>query len=794
MIAGVELFLRRLRNRLSRTAWAVRRFNLPPHAAAGKDPGLVLIQIDGLSDREMRRAMRGGKLTFLKSLLAEQDYRKHTMFSGIPSTTPAVQGELLYGVRQSVPAFCYYDKTAGRIFSMFEGDDAREVEARLEREGEPLLRNGSAYADVFTGGAAEAHFCMTQLGWPEVFHSGSPGIVSVMVLLHLASLVRIVVLTAVEFVLAAVDCVRGTIQKQDFRKELKFVPSRAAICIVMRELIVLRASMDLLRGLPVVHLNFLGYDEQSHRRGPDSAFAHWTLRGIDRAVKRIYRAAQRSLRRDYDVWVYSDHGQCRTDPYPMRAGKSVHEAIARVFDETVAGAHDPRAGIQSQRARMLRVKRHRPETQPPDRWPIVTALGPLGCVYLEEELSREERETMARRLVEDAQIPIVFAADGPGRARVWTEEGVFTLPEQAAEVLGQDHDFRDDVARDLVSVSHHPHAGDFFICGFRRDGPSLSFPNENGAHAGLSAEETGAFAILPADAPLGGRRIRVLHVADLRTAARRFLRGRTPAARTAPRTPDTAPSTLRVLTYNVHNCAGMDGTVSPHRIARVIEREQPDVVALQEIDVGRTRTAGTHQAALIARYLEMDYRFHAAIQVAEEQYGDAVLSRFPLEVVRAGALPYRTGWLVDEPRGALWVRVRLGGNRRVNVFNTHFGIWRRERRLQAEALVGGEWLQDPRCRGPVILCGDFNSTPSSPVYAAIGRHLNDAQEWLLGHKPRGTFPGRFPLHRLDHIYVSGHFEVTDARVPRTHLARVASDHLPLVVELAVKPTASRRPA
>lgn len=570
--------------------------------------------------------------------------------------------------------------------------------------------------------------------------------------------------------------------------ELKFVPSRLAVCIVMREVIVVRSAMDLARGLPIVHMNLLGYDEQSHRRGPDSAFAHWTLKGIDDAVKRVYNAANRSLARDYDVWIYSDHGQVKSVPYSTQTGESVQTAISRVFDQTVSTTHDAPSGIQFQRARMLRPKRHRPETQPPDRLPIVTSLGPLGCVYLGTTCPADKRDAMARALVEQARIPIVFAADGNNRATVWTEHGRFALPADAAAVLGPDHPFLHEVAADMVALAHHEHAGEFFIAGFRPDGTSISFPNENGSHGGVSGDETSAFALLPGDAPLPEREDGALRVGSLRTAAMTLLgRNRPAAARDTPCCPPEVQTSLRVLTYNVHNCAGMDGRVSPHRIARVIAREQPDIVALQEVDIGRSRSDWQDQAAEIARYLEMTHHFHAAIALAEEQYGDAILSRLPMQLVRAAHLPYRRSWLVDEPRGALWVSIDIGGGRRLQVLNTHFGLWRHERRLQADALLGDDWLANPACEAPVILCGDLNSGPQSAVYKAIARRLRDVRSNDGEHIPRGTFSGRFPLHRIDHVFASEQVEVLDIRVPRTHLARVASDHLPLVVDLRVAP-------
>src|SRR5690606_35863270 len=107
------------------------------------------------------------------------------------------------------------------------------------------------------------------------------------------------------------------------------------------------------------------------------------------------------------------------------------------------------------------------------------------------------------------------------------------------------------------------------------------------------------------------------------------------------------------LTYNVHSCIGLDGKLSPKRIARVIARCGADVVALQEVDVGRKASGNLDQAHLIAHELEMEHHFHAAWEVEEERYGNAVLSRFPLEMIHAGILPTQPKRKFVEPRGAI---------------------------------------------------------------------------------------------------------------------------------------------
>ena len=143
----------------------------------------------------------------------------------------------------------------------------------------------------------------------------------------------------------------------------------------------------------------------------------------------------------------------------------------------------------------------------------------------------------------------------------------------------------------------------------------------------------------------------------------------------------------RILTYNVHGCRGTDGELSPERIAAVIAAARPDVVALQELDVGRARSGGLDQAHDIARRLGMRFHFHPALQVAEERYGDAILSTLPLRLIKAGPLPGLPQPPQLEPRGALRVAVELGDGTALQVITTHLGLSGRERLAQVEALL-----------------------------------------------------------------------------------------------------------
>lgn len=246
---------------------------------------------------------------------------------------------------------------------------------------------------------------------------------------------------------------------------------------------------------------------------------------------------------------------------------------------------------------------------------------------------------------------------------------------------------------------------------------------------------------------------------------------------------------MRLLTYNIRHCRGTDGRVSPERIADVIASCEADVIALQEVDVGRLRTGGLDQAEEIARQLRMVHHFHPALHLLEERYGDAILTPHPSRLIRAAALPGYARRPGLEPRGALWIEISVDG-RRLQILNTHFGLSGPERLAQAEALLGPDWLGSAECVEPFVLLGDLNATPWSRAYRRLSTRISDAARLAPG-RVGATFPSRWPLLRLDHVFVSSGVSVARLETLRGPLATIASDHLPLLAEIRLDSTGAR---
>jgi len=232
---------------------------------------------------------------------------------------------------------------------------------------------------------------------------------------------------------------------------------------------------------------------------------------------------------------------------------------------------------------------------------------------------------------------------------------------------------------------------------------------------------------------------------------------------------------IRVATYNIHRCRGLDRRTRPERIADVLGAIGADVVALQEV-IGPGRTTPGHAQALGAA-LGMGWVMAPTRVLRGHLFGNAILSRFPIRHHTQIDL----SWKTCEARNAHRADLAVEGMA-LHVYNVHLGTALNERRVQAERLVG--FVHDRRVAGPKVLLGDFNEWTRGRTTTMLSERLGSIDLLpFLGR--RKTYPGLFPILHLDHIYYEGHVEVINVELPRTRKALVASDHLPLVADLRI---------
>jgi endonuclease/exonuclease/phosphatase family metal-dependent hydrolase len=225
---------------------------------------------------------------------------------------------------------------------------------------------------------------------------------------------------------------------------------------------------------------------------------------------------------------------------------------------------------------------------------------------------------------------------------------------------------------------------------------------------------------------------------------------------------------IRIATYNVHKCKGLDGRVSVKRIADVISETNADVIAVQEIFQG--------QGQKLAEELSVNLAFGENRQLLGDAYGNLVLSRFPLrshcnhDVSVAGR----------ERRGCLRSDVLLQ-SRSLHVFNVHLGTAFFERRQQAKHLIDEAVLKSRTLDGPRVVLGDFNEWSRGHVSQVLASEFESTDIRVYLKRAR-TYPGIFPVMHLDHIYYDPQLRVEHVSLHRTKTSLVASDHVPLVTD------------
>jgi len=223
---------------------------------------------------------------------------------------------------------------------------------------------------------------------------------------------------------------------------------------------------------------------------------------------------------------------------------------------------------------------------------------------------------------------------------------------------------------------------------------------------------------------------------------------------------------VRIATYNIHKGRGLDGRVNIQRILEILHRIDADVIGVQEVY--------EEQAGYLAQKLEMRLVTGTTVRRPEGPCGNAILTRLSLQ--RVATFDLSVG--VREARGGIRADLDFHG-RTLHVLNVHLGLRQRERATQVRWLVERHILGDER-QGPRIVVGDLNEWFPGRVGRALRREFTSL-------RPRRTHPALLPLWALDRIYWDHALQGESLRVHRSRMARVASDHLPLVAALRLRP-------
>ena len=233
----------------------------------------------------------------------------------------------------------------------------------------------------------------------------------------------------------------------------------------------------------------------------------------------------------------------------------------------------------------------------------------------------------------------------------------------------------------------------------------------------------------------------------------------------------TEPNSHSTMTYNIRHGVGLDGVLDLERTARVIKAANADIVILNEVDNGTARSFGVHQADSLGVLLGLYAVFGRSIDYDGGQYGNALLSRYP--ILDFQIFDLSTDSLL-EGRSVFLSRVDLKGDT-VAILGTHLGLSPEERLEQVQGIIKLLPKMDR-----LILAGDFNFEPTSAAYNLITKSVRDGVAERSG-QPALTFPADQPNRRIDYIFIGEEIEVMQVAEFGHPEISIASDHLPQIL-------------
>ena len=537
----------------SRAVRSLVREVLRPIAAGGRKARpplpsgrrLLLLHLDGVGSSQLESALREGYAPNVAQLLESGRYRVSSCRAGAPTSTPAFQAGLLYGCNADIPGYTWYDKRRRAAVRMDSSEDARRLEADLQARGDPLLRDGSVYCSIFSGGAPRRwalsgifeKLTPEDFGWDREA-AGSPLLhdISTAALVHAATAGRIAGALMVDVASGVLETARWAAHVGSLQHEPQFLFHRVLTECLFSEFAANATVIDVARGTPIVYACFIGYDEYAHRRGPYSRMAMLKLFELDRALGRILAAVDAVPELGYEIYLFSDHGQAATRPAEQIVGESLGEHLLsdtpsqgeHLRPVAFGGAGGGDAAAAAAHARWLRAlgrslpgalgkaalgwARHtaraldaaQPAGVRADGPLLVVPAGDIAHVYSTETqepcLEAELRLRHPGFLERCANSPIVGVAlvrgaHGPIALRN-ARRFELDRTSDAAEVsrlIG--HPLAATYCKDLLGLRS---AGDVILIGAGA-GQTVAYPWEFGSHGGLAADELETFVVHPAE-------------------------------------------------------------------------------------------------------------------------------------------------------------------------------------------------------------------------------------------------------------------------------------------------------
>ncbi len=540
-VSESETFQRNVMLRLARDGVAT---------AETTEPGVVIIQIDGLSAPLLRTVIRTGQMPFLGGLVRKGSHRLLDWECAVPSMTSASQAGILHGNNFDIPAFRWYEKDRKKLMVSNQPLDAAEIERRVSGEHDLLAGSGTSISNLVSGHASTAVVTTSRLKSESAKRESVTANLS-SYLSRPNTVFRLVTLTGWEVVVEWIQAWRQ--RRLDVQPRMhrggSYPLLRASTTVVMPDLMTEVIIEDMARGTPVIYADILAYDEVAHHAGPERPESIAELQAVDFRIRNIVQAATRASR-PYELVVLSDHGQSQGATFAERYGISLQDLVSSFVGGDVGVMADfedkeswgttngllteltQEGGAASTMAKQFLKERQeegyvqlgpgtrngKRQAAPEEQDVVVTASGNLALIYFN---ASPERLTLGQ--IEELYPGLVSGlASHPGISFVMVQSerygpvvmGTGGLHRLADGVVEGDDPLRlfgEHTSEHLVRLSGFPHVGDIVVNSLYDPDTEEVAPFEKliGCHGGLGGPQTSPFLLVPqewrpADGPIVG--------------------------------------------------------------------------------------------------------------------------------------------------------------------------------------------------------------------------------------------------------------------------------------------------
>jgi len=300
------------------------------------DPGLIIIQIDGLAHEHLLQAMRRRRLPNIRGMLDRDGFTLSRWRCGLPSSTPAAQAGIMFGDNDDIPAFRWYDKPLRRSVVCKSPEIANQLQIHASRGKPGILSGGSSYVNMFDGGAARSLFTVSAFRTQSFFGGMRGAGLLALFLLNPLRTFRVLYLVLKEYATDSLQRLSARIKGQSYLPVLSTFPFvRIVSNVILREIETFAVLVDVYRGVPAIYANYYGYDEIAHHFGVGSRAALQSLHDIDQRIGQIERLQRAKLSRSYTLCLLSDHGLTPSQPFVERYGQTLGQYVSEQLGSSV---------------------------------------------------------------------------------------------------------------------------------------------------------------------------------------------------------------------------------------------------------------------------------------------------------------------------------------------------------------------------------------------------------------------------------------------------------------------------